>query len=61
MGSAWTCGCRGGVIVPLRPDVKLQIEADQHRTSPRDSATKAAKENRGAPEQLTLFDEPPER
>ena len=36
MGSPRTCGCRGGVIVPLRPDVKLQIEADQRRPSPRD-------------------------
>ena len=25
MGSAWTCGCRGGKIIPLRPDVKVPI------------------------------------
>ena len=29
MGSAWTCGCRGGKIIPLRPDVRRPAEAGQ--------------------------------
>ena len=61
MGSPRTCGCRGGVIVPLRPDVLVENEANQPRTSLRDSVAKATKEHRGGPEQLTLFDEPPDR
>ena len=61
MGSPRTRGTRVGVIVPLRPDVFVENEANRRRTSPRDSVTKAAKEHCGGPEQLTLFDEPPDR
>ena len=61
MGSPRTRSRRGGVIVPLRPDVNVENEANRRRTSPRDSVTKAAQERRDGPEQLTLFDEPPDR
>ena len=61
MGSPRTCGSRGGVIVPLRPDVMVDNEANRRRTSPRHSAATAAQERRDGPEQLTLFDERPDR
>jgi len=49
------------VIVPLGPDVNVEIEEDRRRTSPQDSVAKATQERRGGPEQLSLFDEPPDR
>jgi hypothetical protein len=58
MGSPRTCGCRGGVIVPLRPDVK--VEADPPRVDPVDRAVEATQELRDVPEQLSLFGESPE-
>ena len=58
MGSPRTCGCRGGVIVPLRPDVK--IEADQPLIDPPGTAAEATEELCGVPEQLSLFEASPE-
>ena len=59
MSSPRTCGCRGGVIVPLRPDVK--IEADQRRVDPAETTVEATEQVCRMPEQLSLFDEVPER
>ena len=59
MGSPRTCGCRGGVIVPLHPDVN--IESDQRRVDVAKTAAEAAEEVRHLPEQLSLFDEVPEQ
>lgn len=61
MGSAWTCGCRGGKIIPLRPDIRRPTEAGQPRVAPRDPPVKAAKERCSEPQQLSLFDDPPDR
>jgi len=58
MGSPWTCDCRGGVIVPLRPDVK--IEADQRLMDPADSAAEVMEALSDVPEQLSLVEESPE-
>jgi hypothetical protein len=59
MGSAWTCGCRGGVIVPLRPNVR--VETDHCRVDGAETAAKAKRELSAGPQQLSLFEEPPER
>jgi hypothetical protein len=61
MGSPRTRDSRGAVIVPLRPDVNVEIEEDRRRTSARESTAKATHERRGGPEQLSLFDEPHDR
>jgi hypothetical protein len=47
------------VIVPLRPDIK--VDTDRKAKGPSDTAANAAKERRGGPEQLSLFDEPLDR
>jgi hypothetical protein len=47
------------VIVPLRPEVN--IEADQLPVDPAETAVEATQEVRDLPEQLSLFEEFPER
>ena len=59
MGSPRTCGCRGGVIVPLRPDVT--VESNRRRAGLAKRAAEAAEEVSDLPQQLSLFDELPER
>ena len=59
MGSPWTCGCRGGVIVPLRRDVT--VESNQRRAGLAKRAAEVAEEVRDLPQQLSLFDDIPER
>ena len=49
------------MIVPLRPDVNVEIEEDRRQAPLRDSVTTATHERRGGAEQLTLFDEPHDR
>jgi len=61
MGSPRTRGSRGALIVPLRPDMNIEIEEDRRQPSPPDSVAKAAQEHQGGPEQLSLFDEPHDR
>jgi hypothetical protein len=46
------------VIVPLRPDVK--IEADQRLMDPADSAAEVMEALSDVPEQLSLVEESPE-
>ncbi len=54
MGKAWTCGCRGGKIIPLRPDVKVDVER-----RPKTRTEAAVPTQRPAePQQLSFFDEP---
>jgi len=59
MSSPRTCGCRGGVIVPLRPDVK--VESDPRSIRSTGTAAEATQEVRDLPEQLSLFEVSPER
>ena len=59
MGSPRTCGCRGGVIVPLRPDVT--VESNQRRAGLARRAAESAEEVSDLPQQLSLFDKLPER
>ena len=59
MGSPRTCGCRGGVIVPLHPDVT--VESNQRRVGLAKRAAEASEEVRDLPQQLSLFYDLPER
>jgi hypothetical protein len=47
------------VIIPLRPDVK--VESDRRSIPPARRGAKTTQVDRGAPEQLSLFDERAER
>ena len=59
MGKAWTCGCRGGKIIPLRPDVKVDVE--RRPKTPSAVAVPTQRARPAEPEQLSLFDEPPDQ
>lgn len=54
MGKAWTCGCRGGKIIPLRPDVKV----DEQRRSKTPTEVAVPTPPTRPTEQLRLFDGP---
>jgi hypothetical protein len=56
MGKAWTCGCRGGKIIPLRPGVKVAVE--RRPKTPTEVAVPTPRTRPAESEQLSLFDEP---
>lgn len=56
MGNAWTCGCRGGKIIPLRPNVKVDVQ--RLPKPPSDVPVPTPRTRPAEPKQLSLFDEP---